>query len=131
MLGDSSWDEALYDLGKPSLRHMTEQIEICSWVIPESSFLILGIRTFQEKWELTALSVSSPEGSTASITKVSPDHMFEDNEVFLDTLSPETKRFLSLEISGSPSLLELEVSGLVDGEPLAAVPREALSFDGE
>ena len=131
MLGDSSWDEALYDLGKPSLRHMTEQIEICSWVIPKSSFLILGIRTFQEKWELTALSVSSPEGSTASITKVSPDHMFEDNEVFLDTLSPETKRFLSLEISGSPSLLELEVSGLVDGEPLAAVPREALSFDGE
>ena len=91
MLGDSSWDEALYDLGKPSLRHMTEQIEICSWVIPKSSFLILGIRTFQEKWELTALSVSSPEGSTASITKVSPDHMFEDNEVFLDTLSPETK----------------------------------------
>ena len=131
MLGDSSWDEALYDLGKPSLRHMTEQIEICSWVIPESSFLILGIRTFQEKWELTALSVSSPEGSTASITKVSPDYMFEDNEVFLDTLSPKTKRFLSLEISGSPSLLELEVSGLVDGEPLAAVPREALSFDGE
>ncbi len=131
MLGDSSWDEALYDLGKPSLRHMTEQIEICSWVIPESSFLILGIRTFQEKWELTALSVSSPEGSTASITKVSPDHMFEDNEIFLDTLNPETKRFLSLEISGSPSLLELEVSGLVDGEPLAAVPREALSFDGE
>ena len=131
MLGDSSWDEALYDLGKPSLRHMTEQIEICSWVIPKSSFLILGIRTFQEKWELTALSVSSPEGSTASITKVSPNHMFEDNEVFLDTLSPETKRFLSLEISGSPSLLELEVSGLVDGEPLAAVPREALSFDGE
>ena len=131
MLGDSSWDEALYDLGKPSLRHMTEQIEICSWVIPESSFLILGIRTFQEKWELTALSVSSPEGSTASITKVSPNHMFEHNEVFLDTLSPETKRFLSLEISGSPSLLELEVSGLVDGEPLAAVPREALSFDGE
>ena len=131
MLGDSSWDEALYDLGKPSLRHMTEQIEICSWVIPESSFLILGIRTFQEKWELTALSVSSPEGSTASITKVSPNHMFEDNEVFLDTMSPETKRFLSLEISGSPSLLELEVSGLVDGEPLAAVPREALSFDGE
>ena len=57
--------------------------------------------------------------------------MFEDNEVFLDTLSPKTKRFLSLEISGSPSLLELEVSGLVDGEPLAAVPREALSFDGE
>ena len=131
MLGDSSWDEALYDLGKPSLRHMTEQIEICSWVIPKSSFLILGIRTFQEKWELTALSVSSPEGSTASITKVSPNHMFEDNEVFLDTMSPETKRFLSLEISGSPSLLELEVSGLVDGEPLAAVPREAISFDGE
>ena len=131
MLGDSSWDEALNDLGEPSLRHMTEQIEICSWVIPESRFLIMGIRTFQDKWELTALSVSSPEGSTASIAKVSPEHMFENNEIFLDTLNPETKRFLSLEISGDPYLIELEVSGLVDGEPLAAVPREAISFGGE
>ena len=57
--------------------------------------------------------------------------MFENNEVFLDTLNPETKKFLSLEISGDPSLIELEVSGLVGGEPLAAVPREAISFDGE
>ena len=129
MLGDSSWDEALYDLGEPSLRHMTEQIEICGWGIPESRFLIIGLRTFQDKWELTALSVSSPEGSTAYIAKVSPEHMFENNEVFLDTLNPETKRFLSLEISGDPSLIELEVSGLVDGEPLAAVPREAISFN--
>ena len=93
--------------------------------------MILGIRTFQDKWELTALSVSSPEGSTASITKVSPEHMFEDNEIFLDTLNPGTKRFLSLEISGNPSLIELEVSGLVGGEPLAAVPREAISFNGD
>ena len=131
MLGDSSWDEALYDLGEPSLRHMTKQIEICSWVIPESRFLIMGIRTFQDMWKLTALSVSSPEGSIASITKVSPEHMFENNEVFLDTLNPETKRFLSLEITGDPSLIELEVSGLVNGEPLAAVPREAISFDGD
>ena len=131
IMGDSSWDEALFDLGKPSMRHMTGQIEICSWVIPESSFMILGIRTFQDKWELTALSVSSPEGSTASITKVSPEHMFEDNEIFLDTLNPGTKRFLSLEISGNPSLIELEVSGLVGGEPLAAVPREAISFNGD
>ena len=59
------------------------------------------------------------------------NHMFENNEIFVDTLSPETKRFLSLEISGDPSLIELEVSGLVDGRPLAAVPREAISFDGE
>ncbi len=131
IMGDSSWDEALFDLGKPSMRHMTGQIEICSWVIPESSFMILGIRTFQDKWELTALRVSSPEGSTASITKVSPEHMFEDNEIFLDTLNPGTKRFLSLEISGNPSLIELEVSGLVGGEPLAAVPREAISFNGD
>lgn len=129
MLGDSSWDEALWDLGKPSLRHMTDQIEICGWIIPESSFLILGIRTFRDKWDLAALAISTPEGSTASISKVSPEHMFENNEIFLDTLNPETKRFLSLEIGGEPSLIELEISGLVDGEPLAVVPRGAVSFE--
>jgi|TARA_B100001094_G_scaffold46859_1_gene42073 hypothetical protein len=128
MLGDSSWENVLSDLGKPSLRHMTEQIEICSWIIPESEFLVLGIRTFEYRWELSALSVSSPEGSIVSIEKVSPDHMFDNMEVFLDSMEPGTKRFLRLEIGGSPSLIELEVSGLIAGEPVAAVPREALVF---
>ena len=130
MLGDSSWDDSLRDLGKPSLRHMTEQIEICGWTIPERNFLILGIRTFGHKWELSALSVSSPEGSTVSIEKVSPNHMFEKGEIFLDSLEPNAKKFLRLEIGGNPSLIELEVSGLVAGEPLAAVPREAIVFGG-
>ena len=107
---------------------MTEQIEICSWIIPESEFLVLGIRTFEYRWELSALSVSSPEGSIVSIEKVSPDHMFDNMEVFLDSMEPGTKRFLRLEIGGSPSLIELEVSGLIAGEPVAAVPREALVF---
>jgi hypothetical protein len=128
MLGDSSWDDSLRDLGKPSLRHMTEQIEICGWTIPERNFLILGIRTFGHKWELSALSVSSPEGSTVSIEKVSPNHMFEKGEIFLDSIDPNAKKFLRLEIGGNPSLIELEVSGLVAGEPLAAVPREAIDF---
>tara|TARA_B100001175_G_scaffold76728_1_gene64092 strand:- start:1375 stop:2151 length:777 start_codon:yes stop_codon:yes gene_type:complete len=128
MLGDSSWDDVLSDLGKPSLRHMTEQIEVCGWIIPESNFLVIGIRTFEYKWELSALSVSSPEGSTVSIEKVSPSHMFEKGEVFLDSIEPEAKKFLRLEIGGSPSLIELEVSGLIAGEPFAAVPREAIVF---
>ena len=118
----------LSDLGKPSLRHMTEQIEVCGWIIPESNFLVIGIRTFEYKWQLSALSVSSPEGSTVSIEKVSPSHMFEKGEVFLDSIEPETKKFLRLEIGGSPSLIELEVSGLIAGEPFAAVPREAIVF---
>ncbi len=128
MLGDSSWDDVLSDLGKPSLRHMTEQIEVCGWIIPESNFLVIGIRTFEYKWELSALSVSSPEGSTVSIEKVSPSHMFEKGEVFLDSIEPEAKKFLRLEIGGSPSLIELEVSGLIAGEPFAVVPREAIVF---
>jgi len=78
--------------------------------------------------ELSALSVSSPEGSIVSLRKLVPDHMFDNMEVFLDSMEPGTKRFLRLEIGGSPSLIELEVSGLIAGEPVAAVPREALVF---
>jgi len=38
---------------------------------------------------------------------------------------------LRVSIGGTPSSIELEVSGLVDGEPLAAVPREALLWNEE
>ena len=107
---------------------MTEQIEICAWRPHEYSFLIIGIRAFEKKWSLAALNLNSPEGSNVEIDAINPSYIFDGQDIFLDTIEPRSKKFLRISIGGNPSNIELEISGLVDGEPLAAVPRESLSW---
>ena len=108
---------------------MTEQIEICAWRPMNDSFLIIGIRAFEKKWSLAGLNLNSPEGSNVEIDGINPSYICEGQDIFLDSLEPHSKKFLRISIGGNPSSIELEISGLVSGEPLAAVPREALSWE--
>ena len=109
---------------------MTEQVEICVWRISEGdATLLLGIRVADEPWELAAMRVHAPEGSKVGITAVSPSHLFLGDEIFLDTMPAGSSMFLSLTLEGSPSSLGFQLSGLVDGQPLAAVPNRALDWD--
>ena len=128
-LGETPWEGVLEDWGSPGLRHMTDQIEICAWRTMDGSFLIIGIRTFEKKWTLAALNLNSPEGSNVEINGINPSYVYEGRDIFLDSLEPHSKKFLRISIGGNPSSIELEISGLVSGEPLAAVPREALSWE--
>ena len=127
-LGETPWEGVLEEWGSPDLRHMTEQIEICAWRPMNASFLIIGIRAFEKKWSLAALNLNSPEGSNVEIDAINPSYICEGQDIFLDTIEPRSKKFLRISIGGNPSNIELEISGLVDGEPLAAVPRESLSW---
>ena len=129
-LGDSPWRFVVQDWGEPLLRHMTEQVEICVWRISEGdATLLLGIRVADEPWELAAMRVHAPEGSKVGITAVSPSHLFLGDEIFLDTMPAGSSMFLSLTLEGSPSSLGFQLSGLVDDQPLAAVPNRALDWD--
>ena len=128
-LGDSPWQAVVEDWGGPLLRHNTEQVEICAWRINEGKHtMLIGIRIAESPWELAAMRVYAPEGASVSIAEVSPKHLFNGDEIFLDTLSPLTSTFLRLSISGEPSNIGFHLSGLVNGEPLAAVPNRAIDW---
>ena len=128
-LGDSPWQAVVEDWGGPLLRHNTEHVEICAWRINEGkNTMLIGIRIAQSPWELAAMRVYAPEGASVSIADVSPKHLFNGDEIFLDTLSPLTSTFLRLSISGAPSNIGFHLSGLVNGEPLAAVPNRAIDW---
>ena len=128
-LGDSPWRAVFQDWGEPLLRHMTRQVEICVWKIAEGeASLLLGIRVEDEPWELAAMRVHAPEGAKVGISSVSPSRLFQDDEIFLDTLSAGSKVFLSLTLQGNPTSLGFQLSGLVGGEPLAATPNRALDW---
>ena len=55
--------------------------------------------------------------------------MFDGDEIFLDTLEVGTTRFIRLCLEGDAELLDLHLSGLVDGKPLAAIPAKALLME--
>ena len=128
-LGDSPWRAVTQDWGEPLLRHMTRQVEICVWrIASREASLLLGVRVEEEPWELAAMRVHAPEGAKVGISSVSPSRLFQDDEIFLDTLSAGSKVFLSLTLQGNPTSLGFQLSGLVDGEPLAATPNRALDW---
>lgn len=128
-LGDSPWQAVVEDWGAPLLRHNTKQIEICAWkILDGATSLLIGIRVAESPWELAAMRVYAPEGANVSIVQVSPQHLFNGDEIFLDTLGPNSKTFLKLAVEGQPSNIGFHLSGLVDGEPLAAVPNKAIDW---
>ncbi len=128
-LGDSPWRAVIQDWGEPLLRHMTEQVEICVWRISEGdAVLLLGIRVAEAPWELAAMRIHAPEGAKVGISSVSPSRLFQDDEIFLDTLSAGSRVFLSLALEGGPTSLGFQLSGLVGGDPLAATPNRALDW---
>ena len=128
-LGDSPWRAVTQDWGEPLLRHMTRQVEICVWRVTEGEVsLLLGIRVEEEPWEMAAMRVHAPEGAKVGISQVSPSRLFQDDEIFLDTISAGSRMFLSLTLEGSPTSLGFQLSGLVGGEPLAATPNRALDW---
>jgi hypothetical protein len=130
-LGDSPWRAVSQDWGEPLLRHMTEQVEICVWKISEGdAVLLLGIRVAEVPWELAAMRIHAPEGAKVGISSISPRRLFQDDEIFLDTLSAGSRVFLSLALEGNPTSLGFQLSGLVGGEPLAATPNRALDWRG-
>ena len=128
-LGDSPWIAVVRDWGDPAIRHLTERVEICVWRVAETaSSLLIGIRVESLPWELAAIRVHAPEGSAVAISSVSPKRMFQDGEIFLDTLPAGRKMFIGLELEGTPKSIGFHLSGLVDGSPLAAVPNRVLDW---
>ncbi len=128
-LGDSPWQAVVADWGEPLLRHNTQQVEICAWRITEGdATMLLGIRIADAPWEMAAMRVHAPEGARVSIGAVSPAHLFMGDEISLDTLAANSRTFLRLTLEGEPSSIGFHLSGLVNGEPLAAVPNRALEW---
>ena len=106
---------------------MTNQIDISAWRIAENNKnLLLGIKVGNWDWKIAAMKINFPEGAKLTITDVSPKHLFQDDEIFLGTMKKDTQIFLRISMAGENANLGLQFSGLVNGEPLAAVPNKVI-----
>ena len=94
-LGDSPWQAVVEDWGGPLIRHNTEQVEICAWRINEGNYtMLIGIRIAESAWEMAAMRVYAPEGASVSIAEVSPKHLFNGDEIFVEYKLINKNKFL-------------------------------------
>ena len=128
-LGECPWNSINEVWGKPILTHMTEEIEICAWkIVEKNKNLLLGIKVGNSDWTMAAMKIHFPEGSKLTITDISPKHLFQDDEIFLGTMGKQTQIFIRLSMEGESANLALQLSGLVDDKPLAAVPNKVIDW---
>ena len=128
MLEEVQWRATIAEMGEAALSHHTESVTLKAWRMDQGSLLV-GIHVEIAPWELAALRFEAAGGPSWKITKVSPTSLFDGDEIFLDTLNVGATRFLTLELEGSATGLDLHLSGLVEGKPLAAIPARARLMD--
>ena len=125
MLEEVQWRATVAEMGDAALTHHTESVTLKAWKLGANDLLV-GIHIGQNPWELAALRFVASGGPSWHIAEVSPKSLFDGDEIFLDTLVGESTRFIRLQLEGEASSLDLHLSGLVNGKPLAAIPAHAL-----
>ncbi len=132
ILGSGSWEVISEELGTPEIRHFTENLDVSAWRFGGSanSFLI-GIKIGPSMWEMAAIRIFSPLGEVMTISSVVPEMMFQDDEVYLGNLEARSTTFIRLETLGRPPLANMHISGLVNGNPVAAVPAKSIIIEEE
>jgi hypothetical protein len=129
-LGDSPWDSVIQEWGKPTLRHMTDNLEICLWKISNLDIL-LGIKINRHAWDLAAIRIYSSEGESVKIDSISPERIFQEDEIYLDSLKPKSNLFLKIGLENKPANMNFQISGMVNGKPVAAASNKTINWEEE
>ena len=87
------------------------------------------LKTSDWAWEVASIRLNYPEGNKLSIIDVSPNYLSKEDEIFIDILPKKSQIFLRITLEGESANLALELSGLVEGEPLAATPNKIIEWD--
>ena len=133
-LADTDWDALVMEWGKPLTRHTTESLDLIVWGLTANEgerSVTVGLRLLSEEWTLAAIRFQAVEGSEWTVTSVTPESLFDGDEVFLGDLNAKTNLFLRIDMEGVADGFDLILSGLVGGKPVAAVPTKAVLTTSE
>ena len=121
------WATACTTWGPTDGEHRTDGIAMAAWVLDQRLAksentlpVMVGIHVIEGQWELAALRFDAPEGEAYTIKRVEPRFLHRGEEIFLDTMSEGNITFLTVELSGSATSVDIEMNGRCDGVPSAA-----------
>ena len=61
--------------------------------------------------------------------KIEPKLLSRGSEIFLDSLTKDSRLFVQVELEGSSNALDIHLSGMVNGDPMAAKPANTIYRD--
>ena len=126
------WEEALEVWGIPETRHFTNGIDMAVWTLDErisdsdSWPILIGITPQEFEWSIAALKFEANEGTDWVVSSVEPKLLYRSNEVFLDTIYTNARVFIRVDLTGNAKSLDVYLSGMVNGEPIAAKPANTI-----
>lgn len=133
-LADTDWEALEIQWGKPLTRHTTASVDIAVWQISstkEISTIAVGLNVGDEKWTLAGIRFQAIQGGEWNVESVTPEALVEKDEVFLGNLKANTRHFFRIDLTGNASGFDLMLSGLQNGEPMAAMPSQAALLEEE
>ena len=125
------WATACDTWGPTDVEHRTDGLAMAVWRLDprlakqEGALpIMVGIHVTQGNWELAALRFDAPEGEGWTVAQVQPKFLHRGEEIFVDTMREGNLTFLTLELQGSASAVDIEMNGRCNGEAMAArIPR--------
>jgi hypothetical protein len=133
-LADTDWEALTKQWGEPMTRHTTESLDLAIWQLAEldgAKSVTVGLTVGDENWTLAGIRFQAIQGSEWEIIAVTPESMFDGDEVFLGDLKSQSSQFYRIDLAGKAEGFDLILSGLVGGNPVAAVPTKAALLEEE
>ncbi|MBO57739.1 MAG: hypothetical protein CMA77_01945, partial [Euryarchaeota archaeon] len=133
-LADTDWNALISEWGPPFVRHTTQSLDLVVWELSSGKNQIsvtIGLMLEKEEWNLAGIRFQAIEGSEWRISNVVPEALFDGDEVFLGDMKEKSSTFLRVDLEGEAKGFDLILSGLVGGEPVAAVPTRAALLEEE
>jgi len=132
------WEDACETWGEADVNYRTENVAIAAWKLDERLVkkegawpIMIGVYIIKGDWEISALRLDSPKGQAWKIDSVTPRFLFSGDEIFLDSMNVGNKTFVSVELSGTATSVDIELNGRMDGEPAASRVSQTLNRVGE
>ena len=118
------WDSAIASWGEPERSYSTDGTSIAVWNLDPRLAkslgnwpLLVGLNTQQETWETAAFRFDAPYGQALIVDHVEPRLLHQGEEVFVDTVAKGTTVFLTIDLSGEATQVDVELNGHVEGVP--------------
>ncbi|MEC7112459.1 MAG: hypothetical protein VXW72_02890, partial [Candidatus Thermoplasmatota archaeon] len=94
--------------------------------------LLVGLNTENETWGIAAFRFDAPYGQALSVEHVEPRLLHQGEEVFVDTIAKGTTIFLTVDLAGEATQVDVELNGHVDGVPRGMrIPTALTRFEEE
>ena len=133
------WESAIASWGEPQRSYTTDGTSIAVWNLDPRLAkslgnwpLLVGLNTQHETWDIAAFRFDAPYGQALTVAHVDPRLLHQGEEVFVDTIAKGTTVFLTIDLAGEATQVDIELNGRVDGVPRGMrIPTALTRFDEE